>query len=50
MVSRVASQAGEAGRGEPVEVVSEPFLDGGEVGVGEGFRGGEEGKGLRDFG
>jgi hypothetical protein len=37
VVSCVAGETGEAGRGEPFEVVSEPLLNDGEVGVREGF-------------
>ena len=49
VVLAVARKAGEAGGVEPLEVFREPFLDGGEVGLGEGFGVGEEGKGLNDF-
>ena len=50
VVLLVAGEAGEAGGVEPVEIVGEPFLDGGEIGLGEGFGVGEEGDGLGDFG
>ena len=50
VVLLVAGEAGEAGGVEPVEVVGEPFLDGDEIGFGEGFRVGEEGDRLGDFG
>lgn len=43
VVLLVAGEAGEAGGVEPVEVVGEPFLDGGEIGFGEGFGVAEEG-------
>ena len=50
VVLLVASEAGEAGGGEPFEVVREPFLDGGVIGCGEGFGVAEEGDGLGYFG
>ena len=50
VVSHVTGEAGEAEGVEPFEVVGEPLLDGCEVGVGEGFGGGEEGDGLSDLG
>jgi len=39
----VAREACEAGSVQPIEVVGEPFLQGGVVGLSEGFRVGEEG-------
>ncbi len=35
VVLLVAGEAGEAGGVEPVEVVGEPLLEGGEIGCGE---------------
>ncbi len=46
----VAGEAGEAGGVKPVEVVGEPFGEGGEVLVGEDFGGEEEGERLDDLG
>ena len=37
VVLLVTGEAGEAGGVEPVEIVSEPFPDGGEIGFGERF-------------
>ena len=50
VVLLVAGEAGEAGGVEPVEIVGEPFLEGGEIGFGEGFGVGEEGNRLGNFG
>ena len=49
MVLAVAGEAGQAGDGEPLEEVSEPGFDRGEVLGGEGFGAGQKGDGLGDL-
>jgi hypothetical protein len=49
VVSHIAGEASETGGVEPFQVVGEPLLDGGQVGLGDGFGDGEKGDGLGDF-